>query len=81
MLSPLLANYTEADLLAAMEWALTRDTFWPTKLFATTASYFVEKAPTIVTQWRGEARAAANAQKPAAKLVERSVNFGLLDHI
>ena len=64
----LLADYTEEDLLAATDWALNTDNFWPGPILRSShpAEYFATKADKIIPKWRGWAKAAENAAKASS---------------
>jgi hypothetical protein len=58
-------NVSPDQLAAALNWALTEDSFWPKVLFGATdpMALFSSKAQLIVSKWRGEQVSKANAGK------------------
>jgi hypothetical protein len=51
--------YEATELAKAMEWALLRDKFWPTRIFK--AKNVVDNAQKIMEQFRGQKKAQKNA--------------------
>jgi hypothetical protein len=84
VIEPLLLDYAEADISAAMTWAVNEDSFWPKFLFGRPepAEYLAEKAETIIARWRGATRSKRpSVSTPTTTPTRRVVDDGLLNYI